>query len=947
MGKDTSKLVNAFRLYLGRELAKLAKDPETKGRVPMDISMSIKFSDGHMHHILPEDNAATELIQDAAALLNIDQEQVCYPGIEPSKVEPPEEIIFHNRQAIGDILTMTAAILDFKKAFPKTRVGVQTVAMHLWDHNPHIDHEFLWQENKDKVLKIGPGFLTNRSNLWNYHMCNAFRMDIENKTGLRIPQGDTKPDIWMTREEYERPPIIEGPYWILVVGGEPGWPAKMYPGERFQEIVNLLPEIKFVQLGLKSHTDRYPERYPRLENVIDFIGKQDKNDVLITEDKHVGIRNLFNLFLHAQGSLGLVSMQMHLSAAFNNPCVVIAGAREPSWFTHYYGHQYVSTDGCLVCAERRACWFCKLDRCPEIKDETTPKCVDIIHPRDVVSAVKRYYEGGRLIYGKKIANTFFTNIVEEPKLFPTMVRKEKDQSIPKEHGFEEWGGANITDEDWIFLEKAIEEHKIKSVLEFGSGLFTVLASEKVDKIVSYDVDRNDQQKVEKLELPNVELRLWNGKILPSKLEKFDMVFVDGPPGGKNREPSVKIASEHSPIVVVHDAGREWERKWQQKYLAKNFKGPNKGGHRCHLWTKRTDEEELEIKARDVSVHLKTGPKVRLISTARGWGGCARSITTIMDYLVANGSPVEFVNFHSKFEVGTKIGREFREWLDSQEGHVVLKDYSSIPEPCDVLFVYADDYIWEFKREDLQEVFSNVKADRKVMMLNYRRGGVGDIEWTRGWDKYMFLNSSQESELLLTMVNHGIIEVRTKVLPPCTILDKFFENKPDYNNSLRLIRHSSQGDVKFCKKNFVNEVKAILMFRPDAEIHLMPGPSFLHPSTEEPFSIIKYRKNHPPVYEFLREGNLFYYSLPKGYMDQGPRVVLEAMASGLPIIADNWGGCKDRVTPETGWLMDKKSDYVYTIKDITPEELRMKGEAARQRARDEFVPERWLEEIFYD
>jgi ADP-heptose:LPS heptosyltransferase len=69
---------------------------------------------------------------------------------------------------------------------------------------------------------------------------------------------------------------------------------------------------------------------------------------------------LFNIFLHAQGSMGLVSMHMHLSAAFNNPCVVLAAGREPASFTQYYGHQYVHNNGALPCVETKACWACKL-----------------------------------------------------------------------------------------------------------------------------------------------------------------------------------------------------------------------------------------------------------------------------------------------------------------------------------------------------------------------------------------------------------------------------------------------------------------------------------------------------------------------------------------------------------------------------------------------------------
>ena len=80
------------------------------------------------------------------------------------------------------------------------------------------------------------------------------------------------------------------------------------------------------------------------------------------------------------------------------------------------------------------------------------------------------------------------------------------------------------------------------------------------------------------------------------------------------------------------------------------------------------------------------------------------------------------------------------------------------------------------------------------------------------------------------------------------------------------------------------------------------------------------------------------------MDQGPRVVLEAMAAELPILADNWGGVVDRITPECGWLCDKKEQMVEIIKNVTLEELEKKGKVARERAIQEFIPERWIQEI---
>lgn len=847
-----------------------------------------------------------------------------HADIDPPKAEAisetplseicPDQAVFKNRQAIGDILTMTCAIRDIKLMYPQMRVGVATTAMHIWDNNPFIEHGF---RDEESILNTGPGHLTNRSNKWNLHMCNAFRLDIENKLGIPITQGDIRPDIWMTEEEYNKPPLIEGPYWVIIVGGEPGWTAKMYPADRWQWVINQLKDkIQFVQLGMAKHP------YAHLENVIDYIGK--------TEDKNTGIRDLFNIFLHAQGSVGLVSMHMHLSAVFNNPCVVVAGAREPAWFTHYKGHQYIETTGSLPCAEHSICWRCDVTACPSQKDGM-PKCIDIIHPGEVSNAIERYYVGGRLEYGKKAKKDFFKGIVKEAQVHQAG-EKVSDLTLPRKYGFEEWGDASITERDWEFINQVIKNKGIKTVLEFGTGLSTFLMSEMVDQVVSFDTRedwiRDILTRISALKAPfkNIRLKSWDGKSIKGDVGKFDMAFVDGPSGGANREFSTKIASEVADVVIVHDAGRKDETRWQERYLKSQFVHEKNGGHRCALWAKDTAPQ----------THLDTSrPLLRLISTARGWGGCARSITTIMDYLIKANWRVEFVPFHGKHELGTGIGGEFKQCLNSKLRDVVVRDYSYITKPCDITFVYADDYIWEFNRPDLCQLFSKLNTGKKIMMVNYRQGKIGKIEWTTGWDKYMFLNSTQENSLKELLPG-----IQTKVLPPCVDLTEFLKVKPYDGETIKIVRHSSQGDTKFDKQKFVDEVRSILAARPDTELHFMPGPSFLNLSA----NVFKYQRNQPPVHEFLSKGNLFYYSLPPGYMDMGPRVALEAMAAGLPIIADNWGGCKDRVTPETGWLCNDKSEYAEIIGDLTSQELQRMGEAAKQRALDHFVPERWIEEI---
>jgi len=877
-----------------------------------------------------------------------------------------KEIIFHNRQRIGDMFMYTCAVRDFKKAFPEVKINVLSTAMHIWDNNPYIDKTLkpFYKEGKTlenitpadflngstNVLKIGPGKLTNMSNRIDWHFANAFRVSIEDAIKIHIPQGESRGDVWLTDEEYNAPRVFDKPYWLIVTGGERGWGCKMYPSDRWQEFVEQNPDKLFVQLGAKS------DDHVRLKgfNVIDYVGK--------TEDKNTGLRDLLKLFINAEGSIGLVSFHMHLSGALYKPAVVVAGAREPVSFTKYHGHQYLANDGCLPCGIN-ACWHCDINACKDlitIKNERVPRCVDMIKAEDLTRAINQYYIGGRLKIGvpsdkpkqfknivkvpkfsaasDKIMNTQNEDINHKKNLCPTGCGKipvATEKNPMSKYGLI-FGSTCIEKEDWAVIEEVIKKNNVKRVLEFGSGLSTLLMADMGLEVISYEVMDEWAKKIRDLN-PKVDIRPWDGKEIPGykSLGEFDLVFCDGPASsvsaGEARKDSIKMSADLARILIVHDGGRAGEAKWQDMFVKDKFEGPVKGGRRCHTWIRKglkvPDLPSLEPVV--ATIRPQASKSIKFISTARGWGGCARSITTIMQLLLEGGHKVEFIPFRN--QIGS------REMLDciknNLKGLKVTLDYQSLHEQCDILVVYGDDYIWDFEKPEIVEAFSALNADKKIMVLNYRRGPVGQVEWTRNWDKYMFLNSTQEAELL--KVNPG---VKTKVLAPCTDLKEFFAVKPDYSGHLRIVRHNSQGDTKFAK-DFNKELAKVLE-RPDVEVMMMPGPSFV----EAQGRFQKFPKNMPPIPQFLEKGNLFWYSLPSGYMDMGPRVILEAMAAGLPVIADNWGGAVDRVTPETGWICSSKEEMVEIIKNVKLEELKAKGEAARERALKEFIPEKWVEEI---
>jgi len=746
-------------------------------------------------------------------------------------------------------------------------------------------------------------------------------------------------------KEYSAPPLVEPPYWLITAGEKGDWTCKTYAFEKWQEVVQKLPQIKFVQLGSKGH------KHPKLEgnNVVNLIGK--------TEDRHTGLRDLFKLFNYCEGSMGLVSFQMHLAAAFNKPCITIAGAREPVHFTRYPGQQYLASDGCLPCTVRNndeptSCWFCKIERCPyhsAYGGQEVPLCADLFDSDDVVKSILRYYRGGRLDFNKPIGRSKLVGVIKPIKEkrsfnqqslvdFQEVIQAGPDIKIAdggdiivdneKHHlwGYE-FGGGCITGPDWEFMKGVIKENKIHTVLEFGAGLSTLLMNEMGLDVVTLETHPGWIEEI-KSKNPNCDIRQWDGQTWEYGDVKCDFCFVDGPAGGINREWSTKIASEVADIVIVHDAGREHERKWQEKYIEPEFYLASKGGHRCHLW-KRGQLPKFEV--------VDSDKLVKFVFNGRGDGGAERSTRWMMDELIKMGYMVQYISPNQQ-PSGT-----FRR-IPVQEVQF-SNDLTEVKKPCELMFLYANDWIWEFNK--LEEVFSGLQARRKVMGVNYKVGGVGEAKWTLGWDKYLFLNRELETEVINRHKRKTGRIPLTKAMAPPTDLSEYFENRPIYDGDLKLIRHSSQGDAKY-PRDFNDMLMEIFVTFPCIQIYLMPAPSFL---SEE---VIKYAgdrlhvhlRNQPSVVDFLKYGNVFWYKLPEGYTEGGPKVIMEAQASGLPIIAENHSGAKDRLANGGGYLCNDFEHHLAAIRDLynNPEKREVLGNQSREHARVAYNPGLWIAEI---
>ncbi len=316
-----------------------------------------------------------------------------------------KKIILRNSFALGDAVLLTAAVRDLHKNYPNQfATDVRTSFPALWENNPFITPLDDKAPDVETVECKYP--LINQSNTTPHHVIHGFVAFLNTHLGLKIEITAFKADIHFSSEEKSWDSQVhelvghEIPFWIIAAGGKFDVTIKWWETKRWQKIVDYFRgKIQFVQIGAIEH------HHPKLEGVIDLRGQTD-------------IRQLIRLVYHSQGVVCPVTALMHLAAAVetkptmpkNRPGVIIAGGREPMQWEAYPHHQFIHTNGALLCCDQGGCWKSRVkplgdgddrDRLENLCVDVVgnlPRCMDMIAAPEVIRRIEKYFDGGAINY---------------------------------------------------------------------------------------------------------------------------------------------------------------------------------------------------------------------------------------------------------------------------------------------------------------------------------------------------------------------------------------------------------------------------------------------------------------------------------------------------------------------------------------------------------------------
>lgn len=255
--------------------------------------------------------------------------------------------------------------------------------------------------------------------------------------------------------------------------------------------------------------------------------------------------------------------------------------------------------------------------------------------------------------------------------------------------------------------------------------------------------------------------------------------------------------------------------------------------------------------------------------------------------------------------------------------------------------YMNDSVYKLlKDDDFRNVIKNA-----YVILNFTNGGMQRQEWLKGKvRKFFFLNSQKRDEFQDACVAE-LKDIPKIALPPPVDIDKFLSIKRDYNRMPIVIGRHSRISLKYPKEP--ERMYEILAERlPDIQFHFqIPHQRIAKRFKDDP-QFRFYKWNEKPVEIFLNDIDIYLCVINPNTNEQGPRTLIEAMASGLPCVVENRDGMKERmINGHTGFLVNSEKEAISkTIMLCKSRDMRFRMGCNARKTAKVFNPELWIKEI---
>lgn len=325
-------------------------------------------------------------------------------------------LLINNPYSLGDAVVMSAAIRDLAEQHADKYV-ISCVGNYsgYWAHHPYVKPVNPDLISRAFTVDYHPYIAESKSGKGK-HFLTALYDQLQRSLNIKLTMSKPYGDLYCAESPPKR--IIEGKYWVITSGGKDDMTNKWWLPSRYQEVVDklLAQGIHCVQIG-STQRNAY---HKRLNNVIYAVGATE---------------NLFDLnalIANSEGVICGITSFMHIAAAFNKPCVVIAGGREERKWEAYTNegqfpaeagpvpvpHIFLDTIGKKDCCESVGCWRARvvplsyedmpdsLCRYPiRTVEQPVAGCLYDITSDQVVDGVLSYYRSGLLTKGDKAPTT--------------------------------------------------------------------------------------------------------------------------------------------------------------------------------------------------------------------------------------------------------------------------------------------------------------------------------------------------------------------------------------------------------------------------------------------------------------------------------------------------------------------------------------------------------------